>query len=93
MHCSRRTSIRRRRLTALAGCHLLDEPQLRASLTELLREAPTGKQPTWRRVWPLLVSTGSALVMLLASFIPSIQEQWDRFQARQVIERYKAARR
>jgi len=31
--------------------------------------------------------------MLLAFFIPSIQEQWDRFQARQVIERYKAARR
>ena len=75
-----------------AGAHeigrLLDEPQVRARLTELLREALTGQQSTWRRVWPLLVSAGSALVMLLAFFIPSIQEQWDRFQARRVIERY-----
>jgi tetratricopeptide (TPR) repeat protein len=43
---------------------------------------------TRKRIWPLLVSIGSASVMILAFFIPSIQDQWDRYQSRQVIERY-----
>src|SRR5579871_5932081 len=42
-----------------------------------------------KKVWPALVSLGGASVMLLAFFIPSIEEQWDRYQARQVIEQYE----
>jgi len=41
-----------------------------------------------KRIWPLLVSAGSASVMLLAFFIPSIQDQWDRYQARAIIQQY-----
>lgn len=42
-----------------------------------------------RRLWPFLVSLGGAIVMILAFFIPSIQDQWDRYQARQIIEQYE----
>lgn len=42
-----------------------------------------------KKIWPFLVSLGGASVMILAFFIPSIQEQWDRYQARQVIEQYE----
>ncbi len=42
-----------------------------------------------KKIWPLLVSVGSASVMILAFFIPSIQDQWDRHQARQVIKQYE----
>jgi tetratricopeptide (TPR) repeat protein len=42
-----------------------------------------------RKLWPLLVSLGSAAVMLLAFFIPSIQDQWDRYQSREVIQQYE----
>ncbi len=46
-------------------------------------------KPLNQKLWPLLVSLGSAGVMILAFFIPSIQDQWDRYQARNVIERYE----
>src|SRR5215831_6211194 len=42
-----------------------------------------------KRIWPVLVSIGSASVMILAFFIPSVQDQWDRYQARQVIKQYE----
>lgn len=41
-----------------------------------------------RRMWPLLVSLGSASVMLLAFLIPSIQDQWDRYQSRRVVQQF-----
>lgn len=41
-----------------------------------------------KRIWPLLASGGSALVMLLAFFIPSIQDQWDRYESRNIIQQY-----
>ena len=41
-----------------------------------------------RRVWPYMVSLGGAVVMLVAWFIPSIQDQYDRYESRKVIERY-----
>ncbi|MBL0742712.1 tetratricopeptide repeat protein [Chryseolinea lacunae] len=41
-----------------------------------------------KRIWPLLVSLGSAAVMLLAFFIPSIQDQWDRYESRRIIQQY-----
>lgn len=41
-----------------------------------------------KRVWPLVVSASSASVMFLAFFIPSIQDQWDRYEARHIIQQY-----
>ena len=41
-----------------------------------------------RRIWPLLVSISSASIMILAFFIPSLQDQWDRYQSRRVIQQY-----
>ncbi|HTJ51820.1 MAG TPA: tetratricopeptide repeat protein [Cyclobacteriaceae bacterium] len=43
-----------------------------------------------RRIWPLLVSVSSAMIMLLAFFIPSLQDQWDRYQSRRIIQQYVA---
>lgn len=43
-----------------------------------------------KRIWPLLVSAGSASIMILAFFIPSIQDQWDRYQSRNIIQQYVA---
>jgi len=43
-----------------------------------------------KRLWPFLISLGGAMMMAIAFLIPSIQDQWDRFQARQVIEQYEA---
>jgi tetratricopeptide (TPR) repeat protein len=42
-----------------------------------------------KRIWPILVSLGSTSVMILAFFIPSIQDQWDRYQSRKVIQQYE----
>ena len=41
-----------------------------------------------KRIWPILVSSGSAVLIGITYFIPSIQDQWDRYQSRQIIERY-----
>lgn len=38
--------------------------------------------------WPFLASLGGAMVMILAFFIPSLQDQWDRYKSRNVIEEY-----
>lgn len=35
-----------------------------------------------------MASASSALVILLAFLIPSLQEQWARFQSRQVLQRH-----
>ena len=42
-----------------------------------------------KRIWPIVVSLSGAVVMILAFFIPSLQEQWDRYQARKVIQAYE----
>lgn len=41
-----------------------------------------------KRLWPFLVSASGATLMLLVFFIPSIQDQWDRYQARNIIQQY-----
>jgi tetratricopeptide (TPR) repeat protein len=41
-----------------------------------------------KKLWPFLVSAGGAFVMVIAFLIPSIQDQWDRYQARKVIQQY-----
>ncbi len=48
------------------------------------------RQVVRKKIWPILVSSGSALVIIVTYFIPSIQDQWDRYQSRQIIERYVA---
>jgi Flp pilus assembly protein TadD len=67
---------------------LLEDPALRARLVEVLQEQLAETPSLWRRLGPLLASASSALVMVLAFFIPSLQDQWDRFQSRQVIQRH-----
>lgn len=42
-----------------------------------------------KKIWPVLVSLSGASVMLLAFFLPSVQEQWDRYESRKVIEQYE----
>ncbi len=42
-----------------------------------------------KKIWPVLASLGGAAVMALAFFIPSLQDQWDRYQARKVIYQYE----
>ncbi len=53
------------------------------------KDDPTYKIFILKKLWPVLVSLGGAAVMILAFFIPSLQEQWDRYQSRKVIEQYE----
>lgn len=41
-----------------------------------------------KKAWPYVATLSSASVMILAFFIPSIQDQWDRYQSRKVIGQY-----
>ncbi len=41
-----------------------------------------------KKAWPYVATLSSASVMLMAFFIPSIQDQWDRYQSRKVIGQY-----
>jgi tetratricopeptide (TPR) repeat protein len=41
-----------------------------------------------KKAWPYVATLSSASVMLLAFFIPSIQDQYDRYQSRKVIDKY-----
>ena len=69
---------------------LLRDPRVRAQLAAMLaEEIETARPPgTWARMQPWLAGAASALVTVLAFFLPSLQEQWDRWQSRQVIQRY-----
>jgi tetratricopeptide (TPR) repeat protein len=51
-------------------------------------ETKSTKEFVIKRIWPLVVSASGAMVMILAFFIPSIQDQWDRYQSRRVIQQY-----
>jgi tetratricopeptide (TPR) repeat protein len=69
----------------------LADPETRRRLAAAIREALSEEEvpePTWRRLSPVLASVGSALVMILAFFLPSMQDQWDRFVSRRVIQRH-----
>lgn len=41
------------------------------------------------KLWPVLTALGGAAVMLLAFLVPSLQDQWDRYQSRKVISQYE----
>lgn len=41
------------------------------------------------KLWPFLAGMGSAIVMILAFFIPSLQDQYDRNESRKIINQYQ----
>jgi tetratricopeptide (TPR) repeat protein len=69
---------------------LLQDPGVREQLVDTLaEELEARREPSlWRRAQPWLAGAASALITLLAFFLPSLQDQWDRWQSRQVIQRY-----
>jgi tetratricopeptide (TPR) repeat protein len=69
---------------------LLQDHDVREQLVGILaEELESRREPSpWRRVQPWLAGAASAFVTMLAFFLPSLQDQWDRLQARQVIQRY-----
>jgi hypothetical protein len=69
---------------------LLQDPRIRELLGDvLIEELEERRTPSlWKRAQPWLAGGASALVTILAFFLPSLQDQWDRFQSRQVIQRY-----
>ena len=69
---------------------LLQDHDVREQLVGILaEEIESRREPSpWRRVQPWIAGAASAFVTVLAYFLPSLQDQWDRWQARQVIQRY-----
>jgi len=69
---------------------LLQDHDVREQLVGILaEEIEARREPSpWRRIQPWLAGAASAFVTVLAFFLPSLQDQWDRWQARQVIQRY-----
>jgi tetratricopeptide (TPR) repeat protein len=69
---------------------LLQDHDVREQLVGILAEQiESRREPSaWRRLQPWLAGAASAFVTVLAFFLPSLQDQWDRWQARQVIQRY-----
>lgn len=41
------------------------------------------------KLWPFLAGMGSTIIMVLAFFIPSVQDQWDRNESRKIINQYQ----
>ncbi len=70
---------------------MLESPLLRQRLEELVEEAAEdrGFRRHWRRLNTFVAGASSAAVVLLAFFIPSLQDQWDRWQSRTVVRRYE----
>jgi tetratricopeptide (TPR) repeat protein len=68
----------------------LEDPEVRQALATALFEALESRRPPkmWERFRPWVAAGASALITLLAFFLPSLQDQWDRFHARQVVQRY-----
>jgi len=76
---------------------LLAHPRVRRLLGEVAREeAGTDEEPPptrWQRLSAFAAGASSVLVVLLAFLIPSVEEQWDRFQSRRVIQKHVALAR
>ena len=71
---------------------LLADPQTRQRLSQALAAdlKAADKDPFWQRARFFLAGASSALVVLLAFLIPSLQDQWDRYQTRAAVDRYAA---
>jgi tetratricopeptide (TPR) repeat protein len=71
---------------------LLADPQARQRLSQALAAdlKAADKDSFWQRARFFLAGASSALVVLLAFLIPSLQDQWDRYQTRAAVDRYAA---
>jgi Tfp pilus assembly protein PilF len=70
---------------------LLEHPRVREVLAKIAREEAPGDEETpsrWQRISAFVAGASSALVVLLAFLVPSMEDQWDRFQSRRVIQRH-----
>ena len=70
---------------------LLGHPKVRELVAQIAREeAGTDEEPPtrWQRFSAFVAGASSALVVLLAFLVPSMEDQWDRFQSRRVIQRH-----
>ena len=47
------------------------------------------EKPSYNKLWTFMAGAGSASVMFLAFLLPSIQDQFDRYQSRKVISKYE----
>jgi tetratricopeptide (TPR) repeat protein len=68
---------------------LMEAPEIRARIAQLIEEssaASVEKPSRWRRLGSLSGAISSTLIVLLAFLIPSVQDQWDRFQSRRVLQ-------
>ena len=69
----------------------LENPAVRARVAEMISEeirSAGEREPVWKRFGPWLASASSAILMILAFFIPSVEDQWDRYQSRQIIQQH-----
>jgi tetratricopeptide (TPR) repeat protein len=69
---------------------LLAEPDVREAVAAAIAEAIEERRERswWEQLKPWAAGAASALVTILAFFLPSLQDQWDRYEARRVIQRY-----
>lgn len=71
---------------------LLRHPRVKEVLAEIGRETARTEEEEppsrWQKVSAFVAGASSALVVLLAFLVPSMEDQWDRFQARRVIQRH-----
>ena len=57
--------------------------------TQKMKKTVKHKAFVVKKLWPVLVSLSGAVVMALAFFLPSVQDQWDRYQSRKVIQQFE----
>ncbi len=71
---------------------VLADPRARVRLVEALREELEARRPRrlFERLQPFAAGLVSGVVTVLAFFLPSLQDQWDRYQSRRVVSSYVA---
>jgi tetratricopeptide (TPR) repeat protein len=69
---------------------ILADPVARARLADALaQDVEEDLRPTWwKRAEPFVAGASSALVVVLAFLLPSVQEQWEWLKTRDAVERY-----
>ena len=67
---------------------LLEQPAVCARLQQMVSEGQNRQTSRWQRVSAFVAGASSTLVVLLAFLIPSLQEQWNQYQSRRVLERH-----
>jgi tetratricopeptide (TPR) repeat protein len=69
---------------------VLADPEARTQLARALAAEAGGRAAgsAWSRARPLVAAASSAAVVLLAFLLPSLQDQWDRYELRSAVDRY-----